>query len=105
MPKNGKPTSPRPLPHNLDGHSPHWWNTHPDELKKRLAELEVVARAGETPTAKTSWYSDSAFQVGISLGFGILATVVAAVVRDARWMVFASWPFFSFAIWRLLQGV
>jgi hypothetical protein len=53
----------------------------------------------------TPWYQSTLFWGAGSLGIAIVLTVIAAMEKDLRWLLFAAAPFFWFSLWEVIKSI
>jgi hypothetical protein len=58
------------------------------------------AKSGGTP-----WYQSTLFWGAGSLGVAIVITVIAAMEKDFRWLLFVATPLFWFSLWEVIKGI
>jgi hypothetical protein len=57
----------------------------------------------DTISPGSPWYESNVFWGPLSLAFGVILTVTAAVKHDLRWLLLFAWPCFGIAIWWLAR--
>ncbi len=56
-------------------------------------------RAVQKTTARPLWSESAVFWGCITLAAGIVVTVIAATMKDLRWLLFLAWPLFCICGW------
>jgi hypothetical protein len=51
------------------------------------------------------WYEGTLLWGALTTGIAIVLVVVAAMVKDLRWLLWVSWPFFALASWSVCKGI
>lgn len=54
---------------------------------------------------RSPWHESNLIWGPIAIGIGIVLAVVAAMVKDIRWLLWFAWPFLSLGIWGLCRGI
>ncbi len=90
---------------NPGGHSPSWWHRHPDILAKRMA-AESALNGSEMPIAQVVPLQESTLLWScISVVFTILFGLLAATMKDLRWLVIAAGPWGALGLWKALSKI
>src|ERR1035441_287140 len=81
--------------------------------RSRAAEMakeqgpSLVPVPADTPKVQSAvpWYESTALWGALGAAVAIVLVVVAAMVKDLRWLLIVAWPFFCLAGWAALRGV
>ena len=67
----------------------------------------LVPVPADTPKVQSAvpWYESTALWGALGAAVAIVLVVVAAMVKDLRWLLIVAWPFFCLAGWAALRGV
>jgi hypothetical protein len=72
---------------------------------ERQIRLQVRASMLKAKSSETPWYQSTLFWGAGSLGTGIVITVIAAMEKDFRWLLFAAALFFWFSLWEVVRSI
>lgn len=76
------------------------------DFQKRQKALNMAQSIKETGTKNTlPWYERGLFWGFLSLAVAIVLTVVAAMQRDLRWLLFIAWPCFVIPFWLMCREI
>jgi hypothetical protein len=80
-----------------------------ERLLRSAWERQIRLQARESmPKAKSNgvpWYQSTLFWGAGSLGVAIVITVVAAMEKDFRWLLFVATPLFWFSLWEVIKNI
>jgi hypothetical protein len=68
-------------------------------LMNAEAQQKIVQTTPPTPAQKTPWYESTLLWGAIGAACGIVLAVLAALVRDSRWLLFVACPFIWLSLW------
>lgn len=76
------------------------------DFQKRQKALNMGHSIKEMATKNIlPWYERGPFWGFLSLAFAIVLTVVAAMQRDLRWLLFIAWPCFVIPFWLMCREI
>jgi hypothetical protein len=80
-----------------------------ENLLRSASERQVRLQARESMTKQKSsgapFYQSTLFWGAGSLGVAIVLTVIAAMKKDLRWLLFVATPFFWFSLWEVVKSI
>jgi hypothetical protein len=76
-------------------------------LRSAWERQSILRTTTHTPTAKERepWYQTNLFWGGASSGAAIVLTVIAAMLKDLRWLLILAWPLFGVSLWVACRGI
>jgi len=57
------------------------------------------------PPSESPWYESTLLWGALGAAMAIVLTVIAALSKDLRWLLFLAWPFFGLTFWSLCRRV
>lgn len=58
----------------------------------------------ELGDSKPPWYESNLVWAPLAVGIGIILAVIAAMVKDVRWLLIFAWPFLALGVWGFCRG-
>jgi hypothetical protein len=75
---------------------------YPKAVHKRQVHFKSLA-PGMRPSVAAPWYESTLLWGAGGIFVAIILTVVAAMMKDLRWLLIVAWPFFGLAAFALFQ--
>jgi hypothetical protein len=72
---------------------------------ERQISLQVRESMPKPKSSATPWYQSTLFWGAGSLGVAIVITVIAAMEKDFRWLLFVATPLFWFSLWEIIKSI
>jgi hypothetical protein len=80
------------MPQYPKGHRPGWWKSHPVALARQRAEDAAKSKAAVITDREPPLHESTLLWGSFSITFTVIFAILAAVLKDVRWLLIAAWP-------------